>query len=301
MCSITVITSLFNSHLYLEGYFKAVGEIQNTHEIEILLIHNAPKDNELAIINQYLPKFSFIKHVTVAEREGLYASWNRGIILAKGKYIAIWNVDDVRTPDSLILQKNALDNGSAAMCYGDFYGTNNYGYFKDRLYQYREYQSFKKAALRIHIIGCFPMWRKEIHKDIGYFDEQFRLVSDYEFQIRVALSYDLIKADSFLGYYLENQNHKLSSNRQLQDKERTVVELRYKIYDKVLLHVIPHISKFKINHILNFGKWVPLAEIIPSSNTLNVKSIVSFIAAPFTYSFWVIKRTSNALYHFFFQ
>jgi len=118
------------------------------------------------------------------------------------------------------------------MCYGDFYGTDNYGCFEERLYQYSEYQTLKKAALRRHIIGCFPMWRKEIHQSIGFFDEQFRLVGDFEFQIRVALKYDLVKADSFLGYYLENKNHKLSSNRKLQDKERTVVELRYRIYDK---------------------------------------------------------------------
>jgi glycosyltransferase involved in cell wall biosynthesis len=297
MCSITVITSIYDSHVFLEGYFKAVGEIENIDEIEILLIHNAPKENELAIINKYLPEFSFIKHISVAEREGLYASWNRGIKLAKGKYLAVWNVDDIRTPGSLISQRTALVNSSAAMCYGDFYGTDNYGYFEERLYQYSEYQTLKKAALRRHIIGCFPMWRKEIHQSIGFFDEQFRLVGDFEFQIRVALKYDLVKADSFLGYYLENQNHKLSSNRKLQDKERTVVELRYRIYDKVMLHLIPFISGFRTRQVLCFGNWIHLNKIIPSSNRVDLNKVFSFMAAPFTYTFWVIKKALIKLYH----
>jgi len=300
MCSISVITSIFNSQVFLEGYFKAIGEIENTHDIEVLLIHNAPNDNELAIINKYLEKFSFIRHIKVAEREGLYSSWNRGIKLAKGKYLAVWNVDDIRSPGSLIAQKTALDNSDAAMCYGDFYGTDNYGSFKDRLYQYSEYQTLKKVVLRRHIIGCFPMWRKKIHEHIGFFDEQFRLVGDFEFQIRVALKYDLIKTPSYLGYYLENQTHKLSSNRKLQDKERTVVELRYRTYDKVMLHVFPFISGFRIRQILYSGNWIPLNKVTTSSNQVTATSILSLLATPFTYSFWLVKKTLIKLYHFIF-
>lgn len=301
MCSISVITSLYNSQAYLEGYFGAVGQIENKNETEVLLIHNVPNEEEMNIINKFLPQLPFVKHIVVPQREGLYASWNRGIILAKGEFVAIWNVDDIRTPDSLTLQKNALLTGKAAMCYGDFYGTSNYGPYKERLYEYKDYSHFRKEALSIHIIGCFPMWRKEIHKDVGYFDEQFRLVSDYEFQIRVAMKYDLVKSASVLGYYLEYQGHKLSSNKKLQDRERTVVELRYKLFNRVLLHVLPSISDFRIKEFMNFGKWVSLNKVVPASQMVNMKSILSFIAAPFSYSFWVIKRTSNAVYHFFFQ
>jgi GT2 family glycosyltransferase len=299
MCSITVITSLYNSHVFLDGYFKAVGKIQNSHEVELLLVHNAPNNNELTIIEKYLPMFPFIRHIIVAEREGLYSSWNRGITLSKGKYIAIWNVDDIRTSDSLLLQKTALESSSAVMCYGDFYGTDNYGSFKEKFYQYKEYQIFKKTALRRHIIGCFPMWRKEIHQYIGYFDEQFKIVADFEFQIRVALKYDLIKAESFLGYYLENKSHKLTSNRLLMDKERTVVELRYKIYDKLLLHVIPLISKYKIKHILNFGTWISLNQTMSSLDKFELKSVVLLFAAPFNYSFWAISKTLKLVYRSF--
>jgi len=300
MCSISVITSIFNSQVFLEGYFKAIGEIENTQDIEVLLIHNAPNDQELTIINKYLEKHSFIRHIKIAEREGLYSSWNRGIKLAKGKYLAVWNVDDIRTPGSLTSQKNALDNSDAAMCYGDFYGTDNYGPFHDRVYQYSEYQTLKKAVLRRHIIGCFPMWRKEIHQHIGFFDEQFRLVGDFEFQIRVALKYDFVKAPSYLGYYLENQSHKLSSNRNLQDKERTVVELRYRTYDKIMLHVFPFISGFRIRHVLYSGNWIELNKVTSSSNQVNATSILSLLATPFTYGFWVIKKSLVKLYHFIF-
>jgi len=40
---------------------------------------------------------------------------------AKGEYVTIWNVDDLRTPNSLEMQMKALDeNPDIALTYGDF-------------------------------------------------------------------------------------------------------------------------------------------------------------------------------------
>src|ERR1700712_2568147 len=99
MCRITVITSLFNCRQYLAGYFAAVKKIENHEEIEVLLIHNAPSEEELNIISNFLPSLPFMKHIIIEQREGLYATWNRGIRMAKGKFITTWNVDDIRLPD----------------------------------------------------------------------------------------------------------------------------------------------------------------------------------------------------------
>jgi len=291
MTTVTVLTSIYNSQAFLEGYFAALSRMEDKKEIEILLIHNAPNEEELTIIEKHTRQFNFLKHIVVEKKESLYASWNRGISIASGEYIAIWNVDDIRLPSSLNVQREALDKSGAAMCYGDFYGTDKYGPFKQRIYQYKEYHSLKKDVLRRHIIGCFPMWRKSIHREIGYFDEQFKLVGDFDFQIRVALRYDLVKAGSFLGYYLENQQHKLSSNRKLQDMERTIVELRYRIYDKIMLHVLPFISDFRINEMLYSSNWIKLKSMLGSSNRVTIRSVFSLISAPFTYTTWLIRKS----------
>ncbi len=128
MCRITVISSLFNCQQYLNGYFEAIGKIKYTEQLEILLLHNAPKEGELKIIREQLPKYSFVKHVIVEEREGLYATWNRGISMAKGNYITTWNVDDIRLPNSLNDQANSLDqHRDAAIAYGNFMIVDTYG------------------------------------------------------------------------------------------------------------------------------------------------------------------------------
>jgi glycosyltransferase involved in cell wall biosynthesis len=264
MCRITVITSLFKCQPYLEGYFKAAAQIVNKDEIEILLIHNAPLEEELKIVNSYLNTLTFIKHIIV-EREGLYATWNRGIKMAKGKYITTWNVDDVRLPNSLLDQAAALDkDDKAALAYGDFTIVNSYGSTEGKTVNEPGFDVTNPTFQRQHHIGCFPMWRRSIHDRIGYFDEQFRLIADFDFQIRVAKTFAMVKIDQPLGYYLEGTASNLSSNFLIQEKEHTVLHLRYGNFSMLFLtHLISGIKDFELFRYKWYGSFHAMADWTP--------------------------------------
>lgn len=297
---ISVITSLYRCASFLKQFLEHYSGIENIDECELILIHNDATEEELEILNRFRQPNMHILHILV-KREGLYASWNRGVLAASGKYLAIWNVDDVRTPDSLAAQKAALEKSNAGMCYGDFYGTRTYGCYPEKLYTYEEYETGRSEAFKRHIIGCFPMWRKTVHHEIGYFDEQFKLVSDYEFQLRLIRRFAMVKAAPVLGYYLEYASHKLSSNRRIQHRERTVVELRYRMYDKIMIHVLPFISAYKVNCVLNFGRWTALSVFIPVRRPAKRTEVLSLISLPFFYCSWFIKRSFHRLYTIIFQ
>ncbi|MEJ7766820.1 MAG: glycosyltransferase [Chitinophagaceae bacterium] len=256
MCRITVITSLYNCQQYLRGYFEAIKKIENKDEIEILLIHNSPTDEEMAIVNGFLSEMTFIRHIII-EREGLYATWNRGVALAKGDYITTWNVDDVRLPNSLREQADSLDNNSrAALSYGDFIIVNNYGSTNGKQVNEPQFDPSNRTFYRQHHIGCFPMWRKSIHETIGYFDEQFRLIADLDFQIRIARKYRLIKISTQLGFYLEGTPANLSSNFDLQDKEHTVLHLRFGNFNLLYFtHLLNGLNNFKVFKHKWFGEY----------------------------------------------
>ena len=111
----------------------------------------------------------------------------------------------------------------------------------------------------------------------------------------------MVKAASVLGYYLEYAGHKLSSNRRDQHLERTAVELRYRMYDKVLLHLLPFISAYRINHVLSFGRWTAISAIIPVQRTIKPNEVFSFMRMPFFYGRWFIKKSFHKLYTIIFQ
>lgn len=295
-----MITSLYRCEAFLRQFLIHYSRIVNLDECELILVHNDATEEELDILSRFIKPTMQVVHILVA-REGLYASWNRAVMAASGQYLAVWNVDDIRTPDSLLAQQFALEQSNADMCYGDFYGTRTYGAFAEKLYRYDEYKMARKEAFKRHIIGCFPMWRKTVHRHIGYFDEQFRLVSDYEFQLRLIRRFTMVKAKPVLGYYLENAGHKLSSNRRIQLRERTAVELRYHMYDRIMLHVLPFVSVYRINSVLNFGRFTNLSVFVPVRRKTRSGEVLSLIGLPFFYGGWFIKRSFHRLYTIIFQ
>ncbi len=272
MFRITVITSLFNCRQYLEGYFAAASLIENKEEIEILLIHNSPQPEELEIIDKYLPQLPFIKHIVI-EREGLYATWNRGVKMAQGEYVTTWNVDDIRLPHSLMDQADALDkNPEAVLAYGDFKIVSKYGSTEGYSVNEPQFSKDNYTFQRNHHIGCFPMWRKDIHNKIGYFDEQFRLIADLDFQIKIAKTYSMVKISQQLGYYLEGTASNLSSNFSIQDKELTVLHLRYGNFNLLFLtHLLHAIQHFRIFEYKWFGTYHPLRDWLRDDKLSYVK------------------------------
>ena len=286
---ISVLTSLYNCENFLQGYFHELAKIEGKEQIEVLLLHNSPQEEELAIISEHLPSFDFIRHIIIPERETLYRTWNRGIQLSEGEYITVWNVDDVRFPNSIIKQAEALDkNLEAAIAYGDIWLSKQYGVCGKKKTNSPVFNpsSRKKFFLRYHI-SCFQMWRKSIHQIVGYYDEQFKCIADFDFQIRTALHFSFVKTEETLGIYLEDQPHKLSTNG-LQLYELNVLYLRYGNCESLNFFLIPETNKkYKPKSILVFNEWNDFAEKSPFGKIYKLLGVVSAI---FSSVYWLSRQ-----------
>ena len=271
---ISVITSLYRSERFLAQWLGHVAKIQNPAECEFILVHNDPTEAELSILDGFINQDIRLVHVVV-RRESLYSSWNRGIKVARGELITIWNVDDIRFPDSLLSQARALDNNpEAAISYGDIYGTNVYEEYGDRLYRFPEWKTNPKEFWRSHLVNCFQMWRKSIHESVGYYDEQFRSSGDFDFQIRTAMRYPFAKAELPLGVYLENQPHKLSSSS-VQVLENNIVYLRYGVFEKIQFQLLSKsVAAYNKDEFLVDGEWIRNNEKTPFSTLYRLKGMV---------------------------
>ncbi|MFN8367786.1 MAG: glycosyltransferase [Candidatus Kapaibacterium sp.] len=270
---ISVITSLYNCSKYLKGYLESVALISNIEGVEVLLLHNAPTTSEMDILNSELPAMhQNVKHIVIPEREGLYKTWNRGIEMATGEYIAIWNVDDVRTPDSLKQQAEMLDNNiQVALVYGEYIGVRTYGERQGVHYKLPEFDSWKFS--RSCFLSPFPMWRKSVHQTIGYFDEQFRSAGDYDFQLRVVRNWKFAKAPDVCGYYLEAPETGISKTGDINNIERTVCELRFGIFDKVNMLYIKPALKYHLTELIKDGNREDLSERFEGLNLFLLKRL----------------------------
>ena len=291
---ISVLTSLYNCERFLQDYLRALAKIEGKDQIEVLLLHNAPREKELTIITEHLPMLDFVRHIIIPERETIYRTWNRGIQLSEGEYITVWNVDDVRFPDSIIQQAEALDkNPQAAIAYGDIWSSGQYGIcgtVKSNSPIYN--QSTRKKFLSVHHIACFQMWRKSIHETVSYYDEQFECIADFDFQIKTALHFPFVKTEKPLGIYLVDQPHKLSYNG-LQAIERNIVCLRYANYWCMNIFLLSETKKkYQRNQMLIFGEWNDFTEKAPPGWFYRFQGIVR---ACFNSSYWLCKQIAKKI------
>jgi hypothetical protein len=258
----TIITSLFNSELFLDQYLKSLVEMGLSDDIEVLLLFNQPNEREKEILNSYRLNKNIKIHV-IDEREGLYATWNRGIRLAQGKYIGIWNVDDIRTKDGLYEQIKLLDEHSNVyLAYGDFNIINSESTNNSELNHALDFNNYTKPFRTGYHIGCFQMWKKDVHEKIGYYDEQFKIAGDFDFQTRVAQHFKMAKIKANLGLYLNNSKHKLSSQKQKQIIENNIVYLRNYCFSKINLCYL-HFAKYNydISNLTFYKVKYPLNKI----------------------------------------
>jgi hypothetical protein len=141
------------------------------------------------------------------------------------------------------------------------------------------------------------MWRKSIHETIGYYDEQFKCVADFDFQIRAALHYLFVKTDEPLGIYLEEHPHKLSANG-LQLIEHNIIAMRYANYRYLNLFLLPTTNrKYHRKQLLFFDKWQDFTEKMPFSR---VSLILSAVCAGFSSCYWLCRQIAKKFIKLFF-
>jgi glycosyltransferase involved in cell wall biosynthesis len=102
---ISVILPVYNGTPYLNESIDCI--LRQTHSnLELIIIDDGSTDDSVVIVSAYAdPRIRFYTQ----KNQGLAATLNRGISLAKGAYIARQDQDDVSLPDRLSKQVTFLD------------------------------------------------------------------------------------------------------------------------------------------------------------------------------------------------
>jgi len=205
---VTAIVSTYKSEKFIRGCLEDLENQTIADKTEIIVIDSASPECEGDIVREFQEKYSNIRYFRTPQRESLYKSWNRAIKMATGKYITTANTDDRHRSDALEIMSNALNqNQDIHLVYADCFESTipNETFdqcFKTRRYHYPDY--FPPSSLLAYQFGPQPMWKKEIHDKLGYFNEEFQVVGDYDFNIRFAFNYQAFHINQPLGLYLKH-------------------------------------------------------------------------------------------------
>lgn len=169
---ISVVMTAFNAVDSIAGAIRSV-LAQTETDIELIVVDDASEDNTVEVVNQLAKEDARLRLLTSRRNRGTYWAKNRGILEAKGRYIALHDADDESSPERLAVQADALDTESDSwLCYADWERLDSDG------------NIILNRGRKARLGYPTAMFRRGLVTRVGFFDA-VRVGADHEFHRRV--------------------------------------------------------------------------------------------------------------------
>lgn len=184
---ISIITVVYNNDKTILDAMQSVF-CQTYKNIEYVIIDGGSKDKTVSLINAYKDKLGYF----VSEKDnGLYDAMNKGIKACTGDVIGILNSDDLYQDSNIIeaVMDEFNNNPELDILYGDLvYVKSENTDIVVRNWKSKEYYDrfFENANVPPHP-SLFV--KREVYKEAGLFDLQYKLAADYELMLRMFKKY----------------------------------------------------------------------------------------------------------------
>jgi hypothetical protein len=236
---ITLITSLYHTVEFLPDYLAFAQKLLSNAtsanlQLQLVIVANDATTEEQTLLTSFISQHDNVD-IAFVPRETLYASWNRGVTLAKGQLIGFWNVDDVRFVEALI----AANDNSYRHCnliYFPFYEEERRSLWRiplnlNRLTPAPTYD--KERFKRKMRIGPFFLFTRTLYEQVGKFDERFRISGDYDWCIRAMQHTEFCRCDVPAGTFINHGKNLSAGVHPLQTVEENIVYMKHNLLEQI--------------------------------------------------------------------
>ena len=189
---VSIIVPVYNAENTVIATIKSIVS-QTYTNWELLIINDGAKDSSDILIKNFIAENSevkgTIKYIT-QENAGVSNARNKGLKLATGDFIAFVDSDDVWKKNKIEVQMDEMDNNKNV----DLLATTIIGEQFNILFRQKEerlvYIPPKKLLLKNYLVTSTLLFKAEILKKVGYFNEEMRYAEDLEFFVRISKHYN---------------------------------------------------------------------------------------------------------------
>ncbi len=254
---ISIITATYNSGSTVRDTIESV-LAQTYKNIEHIIVDGASKDDTMAIVKEYEPRYEGRLRYISEPDKGIYDAMNKGIAMATGDVIGILNSDDFYTADIVLetiaeeLNSSKVDAVYADVKYVDWNDTS-------KSVRYYSSKSFKRPLMRFGFMPAHPTWycRREIYEKFGGFDPSYRIAADFENLLRVIFTHKItIKYIPMLCVTMReggNSSSGISSTKQIIKDRLRAYKQNY-VYSNILFEMMGYCYKIVEKSILKVTK-----------------------------------------------
>lgn len=186
---ISVVLPVFNSENTIIAALDSVKNQTGNYSFEIIIINDGSTDCTQKIVENYQTANPQLQLTLIQQdNKGVSAARNTGIKIAKGKYIAFLDSDDVWLPEKTATQIPMLENPSLGI---DFLAACSNHDTVGFPYRTNPKNQLARITLRkILIKNTAPtptcITKKSVFEKVGYFDEQQRYAEDANLWLKIA-------------------------------------------------------------------------------------------------------------------
>lgn len=194
---ISVIMSVYNEEQYIEESLQSILR-QTQQDFEVIIFDDCSTDNTIGIIENFHDERILLYQNT--QNMGLTKNLNQGLKLAKGKFIARMDGDDISLPERFETQLQYFKDHPDVLlisCQTQTFGAENL------TWKLKDDPDRLKIMMLVRPVLAHPgyMMRRELLK-LGYqYDESFCSAQDYDLAARVTRKYPIGIASPVLLKY----------------------------------------------------------------------------------------------------
>jgi len=187
--TISVVMAVYNGEKYLRESVESILN-QTFKNFEFVIINDGSSDRTQEILESYIDPRIILIH---RKHFGLTKSLNKGISLAKGKYISRQDADDISMPERLEKQISFLEEHKSVALLGT---TVKIIDENGSLIHIRKYPSDSSSIKKgIKEDNCFchgsVIFRKKHFFELGGYREIFSTAQDYDLWLRFAENFEV--------------------------------------------------------------------------------------------------------------
>lgn len=189
MPSVSVIMPTFNRQTVIERALKSI-YAQSRLPDEVIVVDDGSNDDTAALIKNNFPDVTYLYQ----ENSGVSAARNRGILEAKGQWLAFLDSDDEWLPKKLETQLNALsEQPDLKICHTEEKWIRN----GKRVNQMDKHAKsggwiFNKCLPLCAMSPSSIIIHRTLFNELGGFDENLPACEDYDLWLRITSRYPVL-------------------------------------------------------------------------------------------------------------
>lgn len=252
---ISVIVPVCNVEMYLEDCIKSIiNQTIGFENLELIMVDDGSTDSSYEIMEKYQKLYNNIKIYRFDTKSGSAGRpRNKGIEMAKGKYLMFSDPDDLFLPNSCEVMLNEIENKKADYVIGNYQNCYEDGTLWEKpVFSKEKYKNFKlnikdykNSFFIMNSSVCNKIFNSSFIKKIGV-----KFVEGIPAEDAVFSTYCFMKAKSV--YYISDIMYLY---RQRSENESTSTSCSYKFFDGINKAYRIIYDNFKENNEIGFYRY----------------------------------------------